>query len=114
MFFFDLTPVSSTLSYKKVDVDNYVILSTDYLLSVNNAGNNWSIILPDPSGIVGKTYIIKRYDNTSTGAVIISSAAGLVQTLNGNFQASATLSGWGFYSDTSMYMSNGTNWEFIK
>lgn len=110
MFFFDLEPGSS-LAYRKVDEDNYVILSSDYLLSVNNGAADWNIILPDPTAITGKVYIIKRFDQTSVGQVIITSAVGLVQDTDNTFDAAVGLLA---VNERRMFMSNGTNWEYIK
>lgn len=116
MFFFDLEPGGSSFAYRKVDETGYEITSNDYVLSVNNGNVVFSIVLPDPSLVpIGKTYIIKKFDQTSTDIISISSAAGLVQDSDGIFKAAVgILNAWGSYNDKRMFMNNGTNWEYIS
>lgn len=103
------------LSYVKVTSNNYNILSTDYTLSVDNAGNSWTILLPDPSTCTGRIYIIKRFDNTSSGTITVDSNGGNVQNGNtGVFGATSTLEAIGSIHANAMYQSNGTNWECIN
>jgi len=106
---------SLALSYLKVTSNNYNVLSTDYTLSVDNAGNNWTIVLPDPSTCIGRVYIVKRFDNTSTGTLTVDSNGGNVQNGNtGVFAATAVLEAIGATNANAMYQSNGTNWECIN
>lgn len=112
MFFFDLEPGGSLLAYNRVTESGYEIQASDYVVSVNNGATDpFFIILPDPAGITGKVYIVKRFDQTSTGAVIIQTTAGLVQDTDNTFDAAVGLIG---ANDRRMFMSNGTNWEYIK
>lgn len=107
----DLGVSGGPLVYRKVDADNYLILTSDYVLSVNNGASDWNIILPDPTTITGKAYIIKRFDQTSVGQVIIIPAVGLVQDSDNTFDAAV---GFLAANERRMFMSNGTNWEYIK
>jgi hypothetical protein len=112
MFFFDLTGGGSTLAYRKVDVDGYDALLSDYVLSVNNGNNQWFLNLPDAAGITGKIYIVKRFDQTSTNSIIVQPAAGLIQAINNTYGATAAISVG--TPDRMTFMSNGTNWEYIQ
>lgn len=102
--------------YTKVDIDDYIILPADYVLSVNNGAVQWNIAIPDAAAAgVGKVYLIKRFDNTSTGQIVITPSVGLIQNNAGVFSASVSIINiWGFLDDKMAFMSNGTNWEYIK
>lgn len=111
-----LTQITNQLPqvYTKVDANNYLILPTDYVLSVNNGAAQWTITLPDAALYPGKVYIIKRYDQTSTGLILIESSDGDVQETTGVFVGIAQiLSLWGAYDVQRMFQSNGTAWEYI-
>lgn len=111
-----LTEITNQLPqvYTKVDANNYLILPTDYVLSVNNGAAQWTITLPDAALYPGKVYIIKRYDQTSTNSIQIESANGDVQETTGVFVGIAQiLSLWGAYDVQRMFQSNGTAWEYI-
>lgn len=106
---------SLSLSYKFVEDDNYQITSTDYTLSVHNGENNWTIILPDASTCQGRIYIIKRYDNNSTGLVTVDANSCDVQDPGtGSFNTTFDLTAWGTQNQSVMFQSNGINWEAIK
>lgn len=111
-----LTEITNQLPqvYTKVDANNYLILPTDYVLSVNNGNQQWMITLPSAALYPGKVYIIKRYDQTSTGLILIESSDGDVQETTGVFVGIAQiLSLWGAYDVQRMFQSNGTAWEYI-
>lgn len=106
----------STHPYKRVDVDGYVILSTDYVLSVNNGSNNVEIFLPDPATFEGKIYVIKRFDITSTGSIRIRHTAlnSVQDKSDGSFGINWFLvEQWGNYLSQVTYQSNGVAWEVI-
>lgn len=106
---------SLSLSYKFVEDDNYEITATDYTLSVHNGENNWTIILPDASTCQGRIYIIKRYDNNSTGLVTVDANSCDVQDPGtGSFNTTFDLTAWGTQNQSVMFQSNGINWEAIK
>lgn len=101
--------------YLKVTSDNYNILSTDYTLSIDNGANNWTIILPNAATCLGRIYILKRYDSTSTGTITIDSTGSNVQDHTTYvFGLTSTLEAIGSVHATAMYQSNGTDWEYIK
>lgn len=93
----------------------YTASLSDDTLSADVGGlGDITITLPDPSTALGKIYTIKRYDNTSTGTVNITSASGSVQSNNnGIFTGSVNLSLWTVYRQKIVLQSNGTNWESI-
>lgn len=106
---------SLSLGYRMVESDSYEIAITDYTLSVNNGASDWSIILPDASTCTGRIYIIKRYDNNSTGLVIVDANSCDVQSpATGSFNTTFDLTAWGTQNQSVMFQSNGTNWEAIK
>lgn len=101
--------------YRKIIADADTILSTDYVLSVNNGVAQWSITLPDPTSMNGRIYLIKRFDDTSTNLIIIDAAAGLVQHTDGTFGSSTSISAlFGLVGSVRKFISNGTNWESIQ
>lgn len=102
--------------YRKVTADVDVIAATDYTLDVDNVGNNWTITLPTPIGCAGRIYIIKRFDETSTGTITIGTAAGNVQNIkDGTYNTTYDLEAWsGNPLPAIMFQSTGANWAAIK
>lgn len=111
----NLHTTSFAAGYVKVTED-YTVLSTDYTISVDNSSDNVTITLPDPATCPGRIYVIKRYDDNSTGSVTIATDAGKVQSpITGDLSGSTfALEAWGHTFYTVMYQSNVTNWEAIK
>ena len=106
---------SLALKYLLVEDDNYAITEFDYTLSVNNGASDWSIVLPDASTCAGRIYIIKRYDNNSTGLVTVDANSCDVQSpATGSFNTTFDLTAWGTQNQSVMFQSNGNNWEAIK
>lgn len=106
---------SLALKYSFVEDNDYAITELDYTLSVNNTSNNWTIVLPDASTCAGRVYIIKRFDNNSTGTITVDANGCDVQSpATGVFNATFDLTAWGTQNQSVMFQSNGTNWEAIK
>ncbi len=106
---------SLALKYLLVEVNEYAITEFDYTLSVNNGASDWSIVLPDASTCPGRIYIIKRYDNNSTGLVTVDANSCDVQSpATGSFNTTFDLTAWGTQNQSVMFQSNGSNWEAIK
>lgn len=103
--------------YKKIIADSYQILSTDFTLSVDNGGVDYTIFLPMADTCKGKIYIIKRYDSNSTGRVDISDTnveANIQDPNTGIFEGNFSLEAIGTIHATAIYQSNGTQWEYIS
>ncbi len=105
---------SFSAGYVKVSANNYLVVQSDYTVSVDNGANNWTVYLPTAAGNPGRIITVKRYDNTSSGTVTIRATGGNVQANSGSFGSTVTLGAIFFYDASIMFQSNGTNWEFIK
>ncbi len=87
---------------------NHVLLSTQDVALVSNAGADRTITLPDATGVSGKKYDIKLVDSGNT--MFIKSVSG--QTLDGvNIDASPLAVTIQFENNT--LISNGVNWFLL-
>lgn len=100
----------------RIETSDYTATTADYTISVNNGATPVIITFPHPASCAGQIFIVKRYDDTSTGSVTISGGGGNIQDRVGAFAGTTTpLDDWGIrYSDKRMYQSNGTEWEYIQ
>lgn len=106
---------SVAFAYRRVTADNDNITDGDYTLSVDNGISDWTINLPAATTCPGRIYIIKRFDDGSTGGVTVTSSGGNVQNpTTGSFAGSYSLGAWGTFSYSVMFQSNGSDWEAIK
>ena len=87
---------------------------TDHVVLVNNGGTAFTATLPDAASFVGRHIIIKRINNTSTGAITINTAGGQVQALAGTLGATTSLAAIGTYGQAAHFISNGINWYRIN
>ena len=95
---------------------NYTATELDYTISVIAIALDVTITLPSPSGIIGRCYIIKQFENTNSNAVIITvdGASAIVQDKTGAYVSTTSLSSLGNTNDKIMFQSNGERWEYIK
>lgn len=100
----------------KTVTTNYTATIDDHTIIVNNGGTAVTINLPSPGSCPGRIYIIKRADNTSTGAITISATS--IENSNGTFAASTTLDTYastgGAYGVRKSFQSNTTNYVLIN
>jgi len=106
--------------YRKITANSGSAGETDYTLSVANSGSNWTLNIPDASTCLGRIYVIKRYDNTSTANIRVIPTTGSIQDMSGIFNSFYDFgnSGWATgYCSLPVgitYQSNGTDWEIIN
>ncbi len=84
----------------------YLATLSDSIILVSGSGGGWTLTLPAASTATGKTYYIKRTDNTPANAV----------TIDGN--ASETIDGATTYALYTQYESvvivcDGSNWHVV-
>ena len=98
---------------------NAVILQlNDLVLPVQGGGGGSSggitITLPNPVGITGRIYVVKR-DQGSTANVNVTTAGGaLVQNTVGSFVTTYNLAALGSYGQSAMLISDGSNWHRLN
>lgn len=94
----------------------YLLSDSEYVAAVDNGAYDATIYLPDASVNVNRIIIIKRYDYTSTGDIIILCPGYEVQNqMSGTFFSYTTLNAaWGTYGHSLTFQSNGTHWEVIN
>lgn len=73
------------------------------------------ITLPDALEEVNRVITVKRYNNTSTGNIRVTSASGLVQDIvTFSFVANTTLIGVADDNQRITFQSDGSNWHIIS
>lgn len=87
---------------------------TDHVCLINNGAAAFTATLPAAASFQGRHIIVKRIDNTSTGAITINTAGGSVQALAGTLGATTSLAAIGTYGQAAHFISNGTNWYRIN
>ena len=98
---------------RTVTVSGTLVVS-DHVCLINNGAAAFTATLPAAASFQGRHIIVKRIDNTSTGAITINTAGGSVQALAGTLGATTSLAAIGTYGQAAHFISNGTNWYRIN
>ena len=87
---------------------NYAVLVTDYMLTMDATAGNRTFTLPTAVGYSGKSFILKKIDNSSNTVQILTTSA---QTIDGNASGALYLRArW----DTLRVVSDGANWLIME
>lgn len=89
---------------------NYTALSTDYyiILKPITTGANRTVILPDPTTVTGKTYMI-MYDAGASGGTFSWGVSRNIYDAKGGFRVGFNPA----LGTTLLFFSDGTNWRLL-
>ena len=105
---------SFSLPFTNTGITDLTVTAAMYTINANNTSGGITMTLPNPVGITGRIYIIKR-DQGSVANVNITSAGGaLVQNTAGTFVTTYNLAALGNYGQSAMLQSDGINWHRIN